>query len=250
MACWPVPSTPPFPHVWTTRSPDSARHYWNPSSLSENGPPHTARRSTTTETATTPHTQRRHRPEAPAQSTESDNSSRAAGGRAGGGGRPCRRRHARTRPSEESQSCRTSRAAAAPRSASPFVRIGWSPAAAAEEPGNWPCRPRRSPDSMAGRAMRATSPRSRNRLRCSAEKYTSGARSLTGLRRRGPRVRPALPPAVGTTGRPRFREGAKRGGGGRAERRRQIPPGTASGQQLHLYGEHDSLLRPGRERRQ
>lgn len=44
-----------------------------------------------------------------------------------------------------------------------------------------------SPDSMPGRAMRATSPRSRSQARCSAEKYALSARSLTGRRRRGPR---------------------------------------------------------------
>lgn len=40
---------------------------------------------------------------------------------------------------------------------------------------------------MPGRAMRATSPRSRSQARCSAEKYAVSARSLTGRRRRGPR---------------------------------------------------------------
>lgn len=144
---------------------------------------------------------------------------------------------------------------------------------------------RRSPNSMPGRAMRATSPRSCSQARCSAEKYALSARSLTGRRRRGPRrdrtagmprmsgLRARLscmfaPDTATASGMPwvsdntcslgPYREAAMRGGGRRAERRRQMPPGAAAGQRVHHCREHGPLvtrsgpttLRTSSERRQ
>ncbi len=193
---------------------------------------------------------------------------------------------------------------------------------------------------MQGRAIRATSPRSRSQARCSAEKYALSARSLTGWRRRGPgrdrtagmprmsalrarlscmfapdaatasgmpwasdstcRSLPFLPRSTGfgpvgdpplfwrergrvddrrglvhlapgpefvehrpvqptpRAGLDPYREAAVRGGGRRAERRRQMPSGTVAGQRVHHCREHGPLvtrsgpitLRASSERRQ
>lgn len=176
---------------------------------------------------------------------------------------------------------------------------------------------------MPGRAIRATSPRSRSQARCSAEKYALSARSLTGRGRRAPgrdrtagmprmsglrarlscmfapdaatasgmpsasdsacRLRPFLPRSTrfGPVSDPPFwrerwprrpstrssaprpgpefveyrpvqptpqagldpyREAAVCGGGRRAERRRQMPSGTAAGQRVHHCREHGPLV--------
>lgn len=114
--------------------------------------------------------------------------------------------------------------------------------------------PARAPEpSTPGPGRPLDSPATRHPPRRGQDRATTRAlsvRSSTGRRRRGPvrlapgpefvQHRPVQPTPQAGLG--PYREAAVRGRGRRAERRRQMPPGTAAGQRVHHCREHGPFV--------